>query len=205
MNKCHKTAEGQEGSNESYVDYLLSFYWNEKIQLDKNIAREIAKKAFGKKMLVFGLGYDSLFWYHATKGQTYFIEDDEDFIFFNKDLLKNIIPYNYYGTSVSKSLDFLKNPSGSYYSLTPPIELIKLAPYDVIFVDGPKGFRSDLPGRLHPIKWSSNLINNSGSIYIDDAGRELEEKAINEYLPEARFLKTNRGNTVAIYDNEQIP
>ncbi|MGI9357982.1 MAG: hypothetical protein ACR2ON_01105 [Paracoccaceae bacterium] len=191
----------EQDKSEAYIDYLLNCYWNEEIQVDKDVACEIAKKAFGKKMLVFGLGYDSLFWHHATKGETYFVEDDEDFIFFNKDLLKNIIPYNYHGTSVSKSLDFLKNPS-DYYSLSPPIELIKLAPYDVIFVDGPKGFRGDLPGRLHPIKWSSNLINNRGSIYIDDAERELEKKAIEKYLPEARFLTTNRENTVAIYENK---
>ena len=192
----------EQDKSEAYIDYLLTCYWNEEIQVDKNIACEIAKKAFGKKMLVFGLGYDSLFWYHATKGQTYFIEDNEDFIFYNKDLIKNIIPYNYHGTSVSKSLDFLKNPSGSYYSLSPPIELIKLAPYDVIFVDGPKGFRSDLAGRLHPIKWSSNLINDRGSIYIDDADRELETKAVEKYLPGARFLNTDRGNMIAIYDNK---
>lgn len=191
-----------EKNQMSHIDYLFVNYWNKNIQVDKDIACEIAKKAFGKKMLVFGLGYDSLFWYHATKGQTYFVEDDEDFIFFNKDLLKNIIPCNYHGTSVSKSLDFLKNPSRSYYSLSPPIELIKLAPYDLIFVDGPKGFSNDLPGRLHPIKWSSNIINNKGSIYIDDAGRQLEKKAVEKYLPEARFLNTNRGNTVAIYNNK---
>ena len=71
----------EQDKSEAYIDYLLTCYWNEEIQVDKNIACEIAKKAFGKKMLVFGLGYDSLFWYHATKGQTYFIEDNEDFIF----------------------------------------------------------------------------------------------------------------------------
>jgi hypothetical protein len=194
----------EQGKIEIYIDYLLTCYWNENIQIDKDFARQIARKAFGKKMLVFGLGYDSLFWLHATKGKTYFVEDDDDFILHDKNLLQNIIPCNYFGTSVSKSLNFLDNEtrSNSHYSLAPPIDLIKLAPYDVILVDGPKGYSDDKEGRLHPIKWSSKLMSHKGSVYIDDAERELETKAVKKYFPDARFLKTRRGNTIAIYSNE---
>ncbi len=43
----------EQDKSEAYIDYLLNCYWNEKIQVDKDIACEIDKKSFWKKNASF--------------------------------------------------------------------------------------------------------------------------------------------------------
>ena len=182
------------------IDELFQLHWSDKIQLDKSLALEIASKAYGKRMLVFGLGLDSPFWFHLTGGNTYFIEDNDEYIFLNQQFKNNIIPYSYEGTSVSRSLRYLESPN-LLYSLAPPSASLRHAPYDVILIDGPPGYALELPGRMHPIKWAPHLVAPNGTIYIDDADRDLESLAIKRYLPGSIITQSSRGNQYAKYEN----
>jgi hypothetical protein len=54
------------------MDYFNKYY-NKKIQLATYVINDVLSICDGKKMLVFGLGYDSPLWYNATNKNTYFI------------------------------------------------------------------------------------------------------------------------------------
>ena len=138
------------------------------------------------KMLVFGLGHDSLMWHKATHGNTYFIEDNQEYI----DLVKNTIPsdrifkYNYLECGFNTNL-CLKMTSKyvEKHAPSPPAEILRKAPYDIILIDGPAGFKPSSPGRLLPFYWSSVLLSgNNTIIYADDANRPLERHCINVYF-----------------------
>jgi hypothetical protein len=169
------------------VENLIKQYGNNKnIQTSKEVMRIILShlsKMQNPKMLVFGLGYDSQLWFNATNKNTFFIEDNKTYI----DLCKNKIPLTnvchfVYNTKVKFGIPNNLN------SVSPPQHIIKNAPYDAIFIDGPAGYDDEKPGRTLPMFWCNQLCAKGGLIFIDDSNRKLEKQCIEKFftLPEYR-------------------
>lgn len=164
-------------------------YIDPRIQLDRSVIDDILKNIEGKKMLIFGLGYDSNLWFRATDNNAFFIEHDDKYIKYCVDNtkigLKNIVKHSYSNISVKGSLStLLKEPDSRLDELYPiPDDILKLGQFDIILVDGPCGYEEDQPGRLLPIYWSFKYLSKPNTlIYIDDTKRELERLSISRFV-----------------------
>ena len=187
--------------NHKQRNLLVSNYYVSEIQLAGEVVGDILCELSGNmKMLVFGLGHDSPLWFHATKGNICFVEHDRTYIELNRMVvpMATIIHHTYEGITVSNGR-CLKD--SEIESFVPPAELLKEAPFDLILIDGPPGWKPHHPGRLLPIHWSSRHLAQSGSIfYIDDCTRDLESWAITKYFRQDEFVKIfpQREGTVKI-------
>ena len=73
---------------------------------------------------------------------------------------------------------------------TIPEELLRLAPFDVILIDGPENYHSggyikkyaNKPGRLIPCYWSSVLNKPGTIIYLNDSEHALETYFIQRFF-----------------------
>jgi hypothetical protein len=188
-------------------------YYNHKIQMDKKIILDIFnsfnsfKDKDNKKMLVFGLGYDSEMWYNMTNRNTFFVEHNQDYINLNKNISEdNIIKYDYQGINVKDSIQFLKNNNEFYKDFIIPNKLISEAPFDIILIDGPTGYNNECPGRLLPIYWSKHFLSKEGTIiYIDDSNRKLENLSIQKFFKNDKLNYSNiRDGCVKIKINNHL-
>ena len=179
-----------ENRVKSSKEYLLKIrlsefekYINSNIQLSEKVIFDIILNSTGKKMLVFGLGYDSELWYNLTNKNTFFIENNKKYIDLNKNISDdNICFYSYDGINVPNSLKLTNTQIDSF---TIPQKILENAPYDIILVDGPPGYDNSCPGRLLPIYWSKKYLSKKGTIiYVDDVTRNLEKKSVNKYFTE---------------------
>ena len=156
-------------------------FYNTQIQTSKELCLEIINSSIDKKMLVFGLGYDSELWYNITNFNTFFVEDDIDYINMNTNIPKShIIYYDYKNINVEKSFQMSDSQIEEYKI---PEQLLANGPFDVIFIDGPKGYNNSCSGRLLPIYWSSKFLSKTNTIiYVDDCNRKLEKYCISKYF-----------------------
>jgi hypothetical protein len=169
-------------SKNYYSNVLLNKYKpfiNKNIQLSKPVINDILLCCQNKKMMVFGLGYDSELWYNSTNKNTYFVENNQQYIDLNKNI-NNIIYYEYKGITVESSLKLTDDKINMFKI---PDKVLELAPFDIIIIDGPTGYNNNCPGRLLPLYWSKKYLSKEGTIiYVDDATRVLEKKGINKYF-----------------------
>jgi hypothetical protein len=166
-------------------------HYTKNIQTDVAVINDIAKTWYDlegpKKMLVFGLGYDSPMWYAMTDKATYFVEDDIRYINSNPSIDPSHIAFYKYETTVGKSFKMTEEEIDAF--LIPPT-LLANGPYDLIYIDGPRGYDNSMPGRLLPIYWSKKYLSKPGTvIYIDDSNRPLETYCIQKYFEESQLTK----------------
>lgn len=187
---------------------IYTKYYTKRIQLHTKVIQSILHEILGqnKKMLVFGLGYDSELWYNANgQKNIYFIENNINWIKLNKSIPeKYIIYYEYKNISVKNS--FNKTPKDiTTYPI--PTSILQNAPYDIILIDAPEGWNNDKPGRYIPITWSlEHLSNQYTSIYIDDINRPLENHILNSfYFPFISEYFHFRSGTVKLLKKNIIP
>lgn len=186
---------------EKCISYKYGKFINSNIQISKLVVNDIILDVDNKnkKMLVFGLGYDSELWYNLTNKNTFFVEDNKYYIDLNNSINKNnIIYHDYKNISVKTSLNLTLNQIKNFEI---PKKLLELAPFDIILIDGPTGFNEKCPGRLLPIYWSKEYLSNDKTIiYIDDASRHLEKKCINSFFinNNKKYFKDRLG-TMKIY------
>jgi hypothetical protein len=156
-------------------------YYNQNIQIDKSVINDIFSNITPTtKMLVFGLGYDSKMWYLGNNKNTFFVENNDDYINLNKNDIdpSNIIKYDYKtrcDTCTKLSDDEIKQ-------FEIPTRLRDLAPFDIILVDGPEGWAPHTPGRLISSYWSTQLASLGTIIYIDDSSRPVEQYCVNKFF-----------------------
>lgn len=163
---------------------LFAKYYDSRMLLDKRIAVDIFQELYGKnkKVLVFGLGYDSKLWYNANGCKDiWFIESEDSYINESDDIdPKYIIKYKYDNINVKMSFDLSID---EIKKRGVPQVAWENTPYDLIIVDGPTGFDDTKPGRLLPIYWSYKYFSRTGTIiYVDDVERELENYSINKFF-----------------------
>ena len=148
-------------------------YYNKNIQLDKNVIIDIISEYKSDyKMLIFGLGYDSKLWYNLTNNNTYFIEDNQKWIDFNKDIdNKNKIKYKYLNLNF-KEIAHNKKIENYINNILKNLEvnddLINLGKFDIILIDGPAGYSKEYPGRIIPCylskKYFSKVFKNKTGV-----------------------------------------
>ena len=171
---------------------ILDQYFDAEIQLDPSVVSDVLDDilAHSGRVLIFGLGYDSKMWYQAAGGNRItFIENDPEYVALNGDLNRSsIVLFDYDSIDVGTSFGMLEEKT-IQYSLPPSV--LAGAPYDVILIDGPPGYRAELPGRYLPIFWSSRSLSHPGTlVYVDDVDRKLEADAVHRYLmPAASLVK----------------
>ena len=174
-------------------------YYNKNIQLDKKVINDIFLNITPHtKMLVFGLGYDSKMWYKGNNTNTFFVENKDEYIELTKNDIpsENIIKYDY-NITVKSSLEISDDQINKF---TIPEKLLKLAPFDIIIIDGPEGYNNEKPGRLIPCYWSTLLSKDGTIIYIDDSKRVLENYCIKKYFNnKINKVFTQRDNCTKIY------
>ncbi len=133
------------------------------------------------KLLVFGLGNDSLFWSALNRGGvTIFLEDNEDWLETITKQSKGITAFLvHYNTQRKDWKMFLEHPSLLDMALPDDVEEQE---WDVIVIDAPNGCGDQKPGRMKSIFLSSRLINNQGDIFVHDCEREVENVYCNHFL-----------------------
>lgn len=144
------------------------------------------------KMLVFGLGNDSLYWHKLNRhGDTVFIEDNKDWfqIITNRSkALKAFLVH--YRTRIKDWERLLEDPSLLKMSLPSDVERKK---WDIIIVDAPEGWHDQAPGRMKSIYQSSKLIKNSGDVFVHDCDREIEDVYCGRFLKKENLKREIQG------------
>ena len=122
------------------------------------------------KLLVFGLGNDSVFWSRLNRGGiTIFLEDSQDWLqrFTNRspEITAFLVNYN---TQRKDWKMFLEHPSLLDMTLCDDVEQEE---WDVILVDAPTGRNDQTLGRMKTIFLSSRLINTSDDVFVHHSDR----------------------------------
>jgi len=166
-------------------------YWLSKIKslLDTNPGQmseaeymkvlETIRKRASCKMLVFGMGKDSVLWNEANRdGLTVFLEHDQEWL---RYLQNSITLHVSYRTSLQDKW--------SHKPIENMPEWIDDIKWDIILVDAPEGYAPHSPGRLASIKKASSLISANGVVFVHDMQRENEKDFTKKFLgPPSRII-----------------
>lgn len=138
------------------------------------IAGAILSSGSACNFLVFGVGNDSGLWMDINRaGRTVFLEDDK--VWARKARKKydgiNIKIVDYSASTVESSLIY---PDDIINSTKTP-NIIKEHKWDVILIDGPRGYQPAHPGRALPIIWASKVRKKKTHIFVDDYHRRVEK------------------------------
>lgn len=175
---------------------IMKKYYSPRILLGKPMIEDILKSMIGqnKKVLIFGLGFDSDMYYFANeKKNIWFVETNDEYIKLCKDIdRKCVIKHDFIGINVKSSFN-LADEQIERYPI--PYTLIKNAPYDIILIDAPTGYSDNAPGRLLPIYWTKEILSHKGTIvYVDDVERKLEKYCVNKYFKSYNDIMCNIAN-----------
>jgi hypothetical protein len=141
------------------------------------------------KLLVFGLGNDSIFWHTLNAGgTTMFIEDKPRWFRTTTEKYPGLTAFKVeYGTTRAQWRDMLDHPDILYIELPAPVmETV----WDAIIVDGPAAHDDEAIGRMKSLYMASKLIKDSGDIFVHDAEREVEGAYCNKYLGAQNLVGT---------------
>jgi len=146
----------------------------------------IVKEKSSCKLLIFGVGNDSIFLSRINRGGvTVFIENNRDWYQsitnVSNGLTVFLINYN---TKRSDWKTLLHSPS--LLDMTLPDD-VKNEKWDIILVDGPDGQNDQSTGRMKSIFLASRLIKNSGDIFVHDCDREVEDIYSGKFLKRENF------------------
>ncbi|MFA5958051.1 hypothetical protein [Hyphomicrobium sp.] len=137
------------------------------------------------RLLVFGCGNDSPLWEKANSGGiTVFLEDDPQWAEKARGVLTSAEVHDvHYGTRQEKWRSLLKHPRKLKMKLP---RSVRQRRWDVIFVDGPAGYRGDLPGRMKSIYHASRLAACGAKVFVHDCERAAEDALAERYLGQHR-------------------
>lgn len=146
--------------------------------------KKIRKNKF--KMLVFGLGYDSMLWYKLAQRKIFFMVGDGDSVQYQGIHEDNIVHFSNQDVNVSNS--FTMSHMDIVEHEIPP--QIKNELFDIIIINSPNSCEDYQPSPLLPIFWSSQYLSSKGAvIYICGSDRLLESFCINKYFSESKFIQ----------------
>lgn len=144
------------------------------------------------KLLVFGLGYDSVYWHRLNRdGSTLFLEDDDAWI----DVVRARSPelavarVSYWTQQKDwRSLAECKDR----LALELP-EAVRQQRWDVILVDAPAGWGDHTPGRMQSIYTAGLLCGPGGTVFVHDCEREAEAHWCDLVFTPDRLLRVVAG------------
>jgi hypothetical protein len=173
----------QDGTDQTAgpFNFLASYRsaYTNKIQLSpfqtQLIGAAIRSRAPGCRLLVFGAGYDTKLWMALNRdGHTHVLEASTDWLEVvradNPGLSIELLPPH--ELNVASSLEMNIEAMRQH---RPPSKLAD-QPWDVILIDGPRGYHPKDPGRAVYIAWASHLAGPATHIFVDDYERPLEAK-----------------------------
>jgi hypothetical protein len=139
----------------------------------------IAQHRFAARFLIRGCGYDSRFWRALNAhGRTLFVEHDASWTTGEPVHGLEVVGYPQLPTSVAHcearvdaaALGGIPAPGWSREA------------WDVVLIDGPKGYRPDDPGRALPTFWAASVHLAKADVFVDDYDRPLERLYCDELL-----------------------
>ncbi|PKA51448.1 Protein irregular xylem 15 [Apostasia shenzhenica] len=157
-------------------------------------------------LLVFGLGPESLLWHSLNHGgRTVFVDENQYYIAHYEERHPGLEGYDVaYATKVSDLQPLLADARASVAGDCRPVQnllfsdcrlaindlpnhLYEVA-WDVILVDGPRGYSPESPGRMSAIYTAAVLARSGGAgptdVLVHDYGREVERVCSAEFLCE---------------------
>ena len=130
-------------------------------------------------ILVFSVGRDSSLWMDLNKGgNTVFLEDVRKWIKFSRNITPeiNIVKVNY--STKRKNWKKLLGQDHKLQMRLP--DFIKNTVWDLVFVDGPRGYDDKVPGRMQSIFSAAKL--KTRNLILHDCDREVEKTYFIEYI-----------------------
>ena len=132
------------------------------------------------KMLIFGVGNDSMLWATLNrKGNTVFLEDNQQWLdtVTTRDNITDVHLVDY-ETQCLQWKELLNTPDKLDMCLP---EVLQQS-WNIILVDAPAGWYDTAPGRMKSIYQSSLFIRPSVDIFVHDCNREIEQQYCDTYL-----------------------
>ncbi|KAL9299518.1 putative polysaccharide biosynthesis domain-containing protein [Arabidopsis thaliana] len=142
-------------------------------------------------LLIFGLTHESLLWRSINfQGRTVFVDESPYSVSKFEQSNPGVEAYEVvYSTKVSQAKKLL-----GYYKTRPECRPID---WDVILIDGPRGYASDSPGRMAPIFTSAVLAKSKDfgtktkktDVLVHEFGRKIERVYSEEFLCEENLIE----------------
>lgn len=135
-------------------------------------------------LLIFSIGNDSPYWIKLNSGgNTLFLEDSAKWIQHIKGEIPKIqIEKVKYTTKRRHWRRIIDRPKKLQMVLP---EEVQNTFWDIIFIDGPRGYNDKKPGRMQSI-YSSSLLNYR-HILLHDCDREVENVYFRKYIGEPTY------------------
>lgn len=136
------------------------------------------------KLLVFGCGNDSPVWHALNRGGvTVFIENDESWAnaTFQKcqDCAIAVVGYWTQRDRDGGNAALLGSPDVVLAKeMTLIYQQLRMKPFvwDVVIVDGPQAWASELPGRLQSIATAAQYSDPTSTVFVHDCDRSHEQR-----------------------------
>lgn len=128
------------------------------------------------QLLVVGAGKDTELYTRANAGgRTLVLERHSNWLETIVGLGAEALPVSYQTQVDGPALEPCTVPEGI------PTAVLE-QPWDVILVDGPEGWRGDLPGRQQSIFLAAQLARANTTVFLHDYERSLEQEFAARYL-----------------------
>jgi len=130
-------------------------------------------------VLIFSVGKDSSLWMKLNKhGNTLFLEDVRKWVRFSRKISPeiNIIKVNY--STRRRNWKKLLGQDKKLQMRLP--DYVKNTVWDIVFVDGPRGYNDKVPGRMQSIFSAAKL--KTRHLLVHDCDREVEKVYFTEYI-----------------------
>ena len=143
---------------------------------------ELIKQYAPGNLLIFSVGKDSSLWYSLNLGgNTLFLEDIRKWIRYSRKVSPEI---NVLKVSYSTRRKNWKKLLGQEDRLQMKLpDYVKNTVWDVVFVDGPRGYNDKVPGRMQSIYSASKL--KARHLLVHDCDREVEKTYFDQYIGKA--------------------
>ena len=147
----------------------------------------VVRKVRPCRLLIFGVGRDSSFWYALNRGgTTVFLEDDEGWLQEVHRLYPRLdIRKVTYGMKLKEWKEVIESRERLVMSL--PGDLSE-GSWDAILVDAPRGHNENTPGRMQSIFMASELVGPHGHVFVHDCQRMVEGLCCDSFLNDMHLV-----------------